>query len=76
MTDVVDRGGHFYGDAFSWIDLNDLHIDGHCIGLDHLITNSGTVLVRVNGQPTDAITSRPDRHADFDETGGVPAGGF
>lgn len=72
----ADHGGHFNGPGFNYLDLNAVDTGKQKVGLDHLITNSGTVLVRVNGTPLSELGREPERHDQYDETGGVPASGF
>jgi hypothetical protein len=75
-VEFTDHGGHFHSDAFAWLDLNGFHDGEDHHSVDHLITNSGTVLIRVDGTPLGDLASEPYTHHRHDETGGVPAGGF
>lgn len=71
----ADHGGHIYADAYGYVDLNAFSDGEDQHSLDHLVTNSGSVLIRVDGTPLSDLVG-PYTHHQYDETGGVPAGGF
>ena len=69
---LEDHGGHFYGSGPHYRDLNGYTLeDGTPISIDHLVSNSGGVLVRINGTPLSDLGREPYDHHLHDETCGV-----
>lgn len=75
QLELVDNGGHFYGEGSTFKDLNAIDGLDVPVSLDHIVTNTGSVLVRVNGTPLSDLAREPYRHHTHDETGGLAAAG-
>lgn len=75
MSDAFTDHGGTISERGYYADMAAFDTGDHAHGVDHVVTRSGTVLVRVDGTYLSKLGREWTDHSQYDETGGVAARG-